>query len=342
MHTAVSPAESSAESSAESPAESPAVAPAVAPSVSARLRPWRLLLGVSVVLLWLAAIPARGQAQNEPGFILRINGDARVSATETEGAIVVVNGTAYVDGSAEALIVINGDAVVEGGKLNSIFVTNGTARLGNGTVVTGDVELVNAEMVKGDNVMIEGDVSYGGGRRFGKGMLLFGILFGLGAAIAVIVSGLATAAIAPHGVREAGALLTDELGKTFIATLVIWIGFPVVVAIAFMTVVGIPVGLGILVFLLPALAFIGYLIVGIRLGDYLLGVVRGSDEAWHPYLAAIVGLLALLLMGWLPVVGSVVSPIAALLGSGTIGLKAWRSIRQPTTLARAPAAVLQP
>ena len=310
---------------------------------TARFRRAALFCLALAAVAFLVAAPAANKviAQDEPGFILRINGDAHVSAAQTEGAVVVINGSAYVDGTASALIVVNGDAIVQGGRLTSLFVANGTAQLGSGTVITGDVELVNADLTEGENVTIEGNVSYGGGRRFGKGMLLFGLLFGLGAAIAVVVSGLVVAAIAPHGVREAGVLLSDDLGKTFIATLVIWIGLPVVAAIAFMTVVGIPVGIGILVFVLPALAFIGYLIVGIRLGDYLLGVVRGSDEAWHPYLAAIVGLLALLLMGWLPVVGSVVSPIAALLGSGTIGLKAWRSVRQPASFVHASAAVTQ-
>lgn len=298
----------------------------------------RLALVVSAFLVAAAAAP-RISAQEEPGFILRINGDAHVSAAQREGAVITINGDAHVDGSVNALVVVNGDAIIQGGRLASLFVANGTARLGSGTIITGDVELVNAQVSESENVTIEGDISYGGGRRFGKGMLLFGLLFGLGAAIAVVVSGLAVAAIAPHGVREAGVLLSDDLGKTFIATLFIWIGLPVGAAIAFMTVVGIPVGIGILVFVLPALAFVGYLIVGIRLGDYLLGIVRGSDEAWHPYMAAIAGLLALLLMGWLPVVGSVVTPIAALLGSGTIGLKAWRSIRQPASLVHAPTVV---
>ena len=72
---------------------------------------------------------------------------------------------------------------------------------------------------------------------------------------------------------------------------------------------------------MPALGFLGYLVTGIRLGDYIIGAMRGSDEAWHPYLAAAVGLGALVVAGWIPVLGAVVSPVAAFLGGGALALR---------------------
>jgi hypothetical protein len=95
------------------------------------------------------------------------------------------------------------------------------------------------------------------------------------------------------------------------------------------TVIGIPIGIGIFLFILPALGFLGYLIVGIRLGDYILGVIRGRDEAWHPYLAALVGLVILLFFGTVPILGSILSPVAAMLGAGALVLLAWREVRRP-------------
>ena len=106
-------------------------------------------------------------------------------------------------------------------------------------------------------------------------------------------------------------------------------GLPLLAVMAFFTIVGIPAGLAILLILLPALGYVGYLVAGIRLGDYVLGVVRGHDEAWHPYQAAVTGLGLLLVLGWVPVVGGIVSPVAGLLGAGALALRAWQRATWP-------------
>lgn len=265
----------------------------------------------------------------DEGVVVRFNGNVELGASDVEEFVFVVNGNADVAGTAGLVVVANGNATLSGATVGRLVVVNGKAILTGLTIISDDVELINSEISRTDEVVVRGEVLTGTGDRFGRGMLLFGILFGLGVAAAIIISGLIAAAVAPHGIRVAGAILTDEFGKTFIATLLLWIGMPIVAIAAFMTIVGIPIGIGIFGFLLPALAFLGYLIAGIRLGDYLLGLTRGSDEAWHPYFAAFIGLGVLLLLGWLPVLGAVVTPIAAMLGSGALALKAWRVAKVP-------------
>ena len=194
--------------------------------------------------------------------------------------------------------------------------------------MTGDVELINSALSREEGVIVGGQVHYTAGR-FGRGLLVFGLLFGLGTALAVLVSGLLLAGVAPHSARMAGATLTGNFGKTLLATLLVWIGLPLLAILLMGTIVGIPVALGILVVLLPALGFLGYLAAGIRLGDYVIGRVRGSEEAWHPYLAAVVGLGLLLLAGLIPLFGSVITPLASFLGAGALALVAWSAILKP-------------
>ena len=44
---------------------------------------------------------------------------------------------------------------------------------------------------------------------------------------------------------------------------------------------------------------------------------------------AVIGLGALVIAGWVPVLGSFVSPVAAFLGGGALALRAWEVLRQP-------------
>ncbi len=266
---------------------------------------------------------------NEDGVSFRIGGDINVGAEETERLVAVLQGDATIAGQVDVVFVLAGQATLTGAKVGRLIVVEGTANLQNGTVIDRDVELINAELVRTGNVVINGEVLSGSAQRIGRGMLLFGLLFGIGAGIAIIVSGLVAAAVLPRSVRTMGSLITDELGKTVLAAVFVFVGLPVVAFAAGLTIVGLPIAIGIVLFLLPLLGFAGYLISGIRLGDYLLGFLRGKDEAWHPYRAAFVGLVSLLFLGWLPAVGAVISPIAGVLGGGALALKGWRVARIP-------------
>ena len=58
-----------------------------------------------------------------------------------------------------------------------------------------------------------------------------------------------------------------------------------------------------LVFLVPTLGFLGYLVSGVRLGEVVLGRWRGRAETGPPYLSAATGLLLLLVAAGLAVCG---------------------------------------
>lgn len=282
----------------------------------------RCALAVALVMLALAPRPAAAAAETRQDA-------APLEAGVDDGVVVVVQSRAEVAGTADVLVVVQGTATLTGARVGEVVVIQGRVLLEEGTVVTGDVRLVDATLVQGEGTRVQGRVTNDSVARVGRGLLAFGLVFALGAAVVMLVSGLAAAAVAPHGVRAVGALMTDRLGPTVLAALVVWVGGPAVAVAAFVTFVGIPLGLAVVLVLLPALGFLGYLVAGIWLGDYALGRLRGSDEAWHPYRAALVGVAMLLVAGWVPVLGSLVTPAAAFLGSGALALHAWDVARRP-------------
>ena len=82
--------------------------------------------------------------------------------------------------------------------------------------------------------------------RFGSGALagLFGFVFWIGFTIAIIFCGLLFAAIGGRQLGTAATLLTAQAGKSIVASVILWIGVPILAALTLITIVGIPIGLG--------------------------------------------------------------------------------------------------
>jgi hypothetical protein len=96
-----------------------------------------------------------------------------------------------------------------------------------------------------------------------------------------------------------------------------------VAVLAIVTVVGIPFGLGLLALVLPGLFLVGYIVSGIWVGEWILGRT-GAPASERPFKAAIIGLVVVGLVGFIPVVGGVI----AFIGFGAVMLLAWRVLRQ--------------
>jgi hypothetical protein len=277
----------------------------------------------------LALLPGAARAQDpdaEGGLLLRVNGDVRVPAGESSDTIIVINGDAIVDGTVTGgVVVINGDATVNGTVDEEVVVINGTAGLGEGARVGGDVSLVRSDLTRAPGAVVEGTVAERSEFGFGRAGAVFSFLVWLGFTIVVLLAGLLFAAVAGRQLSRAAALLTGSVGGTLLGAVLVWVGIPILAVLAFVTLVGIPLGLALLLFLLPALWFLGYLVAGTRLGGWLLGLLHRPTTADHPYLAALLGLLVLQLLLWIPVLGGLIWVLAGVLGAGALALLAWRA-----------------
>jgi hypothetical protein len=97
--------------------------------------------------------------------------------------------------------------------------------------------------------------------------------------------------------------------------------------VAIVTVIGAPLGLGLLLVVLPVLLVIGYLVAGIWIGDQVLDGTSPGIVRERPYLAAVIGLVVLGVVSAIPFVGGIVGGLATLVGFGAIVLLMWRVLR---------------
>jgi hypothetical protein len=289
----------------------------------------RLLALVAGVVLACATagvtIAADGATTNADRILISIGGDIEVAAGDKADLVVVFDGDATVSGTVTTLVVANGTAATSSGAvLESITIFNGTVDLASGTTVSGDVNQLNSTVNRADGVAVGGSVNdlATDAAAFGLFLGAAAIVLWVGIAATTIVIGLLVAGLAARQVRLATGLISREPGKTFLVGLLAILLPPVLAVIAFVTIIGIPAALGLLLVLWPITAFIGYVIAAIWLGEWLLA--RGNrPAAQRPYLAAVVGLVVAFLLGFIPLVTAVIS----IFGLGAVVLGAWRTLR---------------
>jgi hypothetical protein len=142
--------------------------------------------------------------------------------------------------------------------------------------------------------------------------------------IAVIASALIFAAFGGRQLTAASRGMTGTLVNTIIGGVFLWVGVPILAGIAIATIVGLPLGLGILLFLLPTFGFLGYLVAGPRLGMWLVGL-GGREAGDRPFLAAGLGMLALQLLVLIPVLGIAIALLAGIWGGGALAFRLYHN-----------------
>ncbi len=293
---------------------------------------YRFMLHVVTIVFCLTASPVGAAPQayeyeGEGGAIIRLDGSLTVGENEVSDLVVVVDGNVTMAGRAEVLVVVDGEARIRGGEVGQLIVIDGLADLTDSAVVTGDVTLIDAELNQDASSIVTGSIERDVAQWFGFGAALLGLSFAIGLGVMLILCGLLVAALMPEATRTAGAALTDRVGPMLLATLLVWLGLPMLGIASMVTIIGIPLGITIFLLVIPVLGFLGYLLTAIRVGDEIIAAVRGSAEPEHPYLATIVGIVLLFLLGAVPVLGGIVSPVASLLGAGALALIIWERFR---------------
>jgi hypothetical protein len=156
------------------------------------------------------------------------------------------------------------------------------------------------------------------------------ILFWIGFGLATIVAGLFLAGLAGRQVRSTEQLISREPVPVLLVGIVGLLVVPAVAVLLMISILGAPLGLGILFFAWPFVAYLGYLVAGAWVGDWVLARMQPARVRERPYLATVVGLVLLQLVGLIPIVG-LASAIASLFGFGAVLLAGWRTLRGPGT-----------
>lgn len=181
--------------------------------------------------------------------LISTGGDVSLPAGERADLVVVVNGTATIQGEVNTIVAIDGAAILLGARTETIVAVRSPVDLGPETVVQGDVLTLDSLVHQAANAQIQGQVSdlatvlIGIGAVLGPAILLMWIGFGL----ATVVAGLLLAGLAARQVREAETLISQEPIKALASGIVGLFVLPIVALLLIATLIGAPLGVGILI-----------------------------------------------------------------------------------------------
>lgn len=291
----------------------------------------RLLAASAAIILSLglaATALAAGPMVHTGRVVITTDGDVTIPDGEHADVVVVVKGAAHIEGEVNTLVVVEGTADLAGARIETVVAVTSSIEIGDGTVIYGELQQLDSSIHQTGTVEIGGGITDLSGWFFETAAVLAPalILLWLGFGLATIVGALLLAALAARQVREAGRLISSDPLVTGLIGFLSIIAIPIAAILLMVTVIGAPLGLGVLFALLPLLAYAGYLTAAIWTGEWILRRAAEGPERDRPYLAAVLGVVVLGALGLVPVLGLIVT-VASLLGFGALIRIAFRTLR---------------
>jgi cytoskeletal protein CcmA (bactofilin family) len=281
---------------------------------------------VALALLILAAAPASAAGQGVNGSFsgdrVVITGPVTIASGETADDVVVIDGPVAVAGRVRGdLVVVSGRLRVSGTVAGDVVAVSERATLAPGARIGGDLIYGDERPVVSPGATVAGDVD-----RVSVGEITDPVGF-IGAAavwiavsVSALVFGLLLLWLAPRALEAAFGAARTSLGATIGWGLLLFFGLPILAVIALVTLVGIPLGVALLLALVPLYA-IGYTTSAWLLGRRLVGPPRGR------VLAFLAGLAILRVLAIIPIVGGIVWFAATVVGLGALLVATWRARR---------------
>lgn len=283
-----------------------------------------LLIGF---LLFVPVALAADPLPHTGRVLISTTGDVTIPAGQHADVVVVVDGTATIQGEVNTIVVIDGRIDLLGARTETVFAVRSPVEIGPGSVVLGDVMQFDSPVHRTGDAQVQGQIGDLAARIVGFGALLGPalVLIWMGFGLATIVAGLVLAGLAARQVRDAETLISREPVMTLITGILGLVLVPVVAIALIATLIGAPLGVGILLMAWPFVAFIGYLVAGIWVGDWVLRRTEPLRSRERPYLAAAIGLVILGVVSVVPVL-TVVVMVLSVFGFGAVLLLALRTL----------------
>jgi cytoskeletal protein CcmA (bactofilin family) len=225
----------------------------------------------------------------------------------------------HVDGD---VVAFHGPVNVLGGRVDG-DITEGSNRivLGPRSVVTGDLNYGDDRPIVAPGARVGGDMNkfevWNAGAFSGFAATF---LTWLALSVSSLVLGLVLIAIAPRGFDATYAAWSRSPGAAVGWGAVLFFGLPIAAVVALITLVGIPLGVALLLALVPVYA------IGQVAGAFLLGRVLIRPPSGR-LLAFLLGLVILVVLELIPILGALVWIVATVLGLGALIVAGWRANR---------------
>jgi hypothetical protein len=292
-----------------------------------------LTLGAGVALA-AEPLPHTGRV------LISTQGDVVIPAGDHADAVLVVQGNADIRGEVNTVIVVNGSASLIGARAESIIAIRSQVEVGQGTIVSQEVMRLDSTVHQSGDAQIVGGITDLAASLLAAGAVLAPALFLLwiGFGLATIVWALLAAGLAGRQLRAAERMLAGEPVQAFLVGLGSVILLPILAILLMVTVIGAPLGVGLLIVAMPMLAFAGYLVAATWIGSWIVRQTdqRSRETTERPFLPVLAGVLVLTGLGLIPVL-AFAAALASLLGFGAVIRLMYRTLRGvPTQLAGAP------
>lgn len=267
-----------------------------------------LLCGLLLLCLLLPAATATAavDGDDESDRIVLV-GSVLVDRDETAGDVVVVDGDVTIRGEVTGdVVVFDGDVTIRGSVAGDVVAFSGLATLGQRGRVAGDLVYGDDEPVQTPGSDVAGEV-----KKFeiGDASIIGAIAIWVAFTVSMLLLGLILLLLAP---KAADAAARTAKAKPLIAALVGLLAFfliPLIAIAACVTVIGLPLGIVLLLLVVPLYA-ISYCTAALVVGRLILKKAR--------ILAFVVGLVILQLLTLIPIAGGLIGFLATAFGLGVL------------------------
>jgi hypothetical protein len=275
-------------------------------------------IAVIALLVFCWILPASAYAADAKERIV-IVGDVLVDRGQTTKDVIVADGDVTVRGTVDGdLAVADGDVTIRGRVTGNVVTLAGKAILGRRAHVEGDVVYADKKPQVAPGAQVGGDVKKFKPENISGGAIGLRIAFWLAVTISMLVLGLLLLVLFPRAADAVARAAKARTGRAALVGLLTFFLIPIIGFVALITVVGIPLGAGLLLALLP--------IYGLAYTASAFVVGRQVSKKGSPILAFFIGLLILRVLAFVPFLGGLIWFLATILGLGAL-LVAGRTAR---------------
>jgi cytoskeletal protein CcmA (bactofilin family) len=274
-------------------------------------------IAVIALLVFCWVLPASAFAAGPKERIV-IVGDVLVDRGQTTKDVVVADGDITVRGTVDGdVVAANGDVAIRGHVTGDVLTFAGTATLGRRAQVDGDVAYGDKKPRVAPGAQIGGKVKKFKAEDLGGGAIALRIGLWLAVTISALVLGLILLALFPKAADAVARTAKARTGRSLLVGVLLFVLIPIIGVIALITVVGIPLGAGLLLAMLP--------IYGLAYTSSAFVVGRLVSKQGARILAFIIGLVVLRVLALVPFLGGIVWFLATILGLGALFVAAQRA-----------------
>ncbi|HEX5609278.1 MAG TPA: polymer-forming cytoskeletal protein [Solirubrobacterales bacterium] len=278
----------------------------------ARLWPLAALLALALLIAPAPASAVESPDSGDP--IVVISGDVTVDPGETVEGVFIVSGDAVIRGNVDGdVVVLSGDVLLSGTVDGDVFAASGLATLSRTAEVTGDVSYSDQRPLVSGDARVRGDVQKESWPDLGGSLpLLGGLIVWLAITISSLLLGLLLLLVAPRAADVLHERSRERIGPLIAIGIAIVIVLPVAAFLAAITLLGLPLAIGIGLAILP-LGAVAYVVSAWVLGRRFVGPPR------HRMIAFLAGLAMLRVAALVPILGLLVGLAAVIFGFGLLG-----------------------